>query len=229
MQPVPLADAPLDRWRHPTLRGRADGQAWVEDRAVVVLVPGRLHALPAPDEPPFGPTARLLTALRHRLPRHLEVRAGAAMGGILAEHHHLELLGPVQRLRPGAPATSDPPGLVRLSPTDGARVAALRDRDAPFHPSWLERGPWWGVVDGDRLVAAVGIREAGPRGSLLAAPILTRPARDRGASLLAAAARRLHGDAALDLRMDRRARVQQALDAGFIPVLRYERWRAVAR
>lgn len=226
--PVPIETIAerLDPWRHLDARcalAVPGARAWLHDGALICAWEEVIHAI---DPELFGPTAVLLGRIREQLPPRLELRAGPAMGGILTATHRTELVGPQQRLALGQPALPDPLHLVRLTPSDADRIRALADDDAPIADRWLASGPWLGALDEGILVAACGVRAAGGGAVHLAAPVLhrTHRRRDTGARLLAALGRRLGGDLAVDVRLDRRDRVEHATAAGFRPVVQWERW-----
>ena len=64
-----------------------------------------------------------------------------------------------------APAGDDPPDAIVLGPPHATQAydLAMLTRPGPFGPRTIELGEYWGVFDGDRLVAMAGERmHAGP-------------------------------------------------------------------
>lgn len=222
-----------DPWRFLDVRCALDephAMAWVRGDAAVCAwgPPPVIHAL---NHAAYDETAALLSRLRGELPARFELRAGPAGGGVLAEGYHMELLGPVVRMRRARTPDGDPDRFVALGPEHAGEVSAISDKESRFVPRWLGRGGWFGIRHGPELVAAVGPRDTGDGAALLAAPVVAKQARrtGEGPALLAAVSRRLHGDVGIDIRVDRRQRLEWASEAGFEREFIYERWWGVAR
>jgi len=200
------------------------------DEPGLVLRWGRPPIVHAIETEPFGPTSTLLTHVLDQLPERLELRAGPAAGGILAETHRIELLGPMRRMVHRRHAESrTPKGLVTLGPEQADAVRAIHDADGPLPPPRLPRG-WLGVVRQDRLVAALGPLAHGDGITTLSAPRLARSARDAVTVVrLLAAALPDSGTCFVDLRADHRNRCALIQEAGFESVGAWERWWCVRR
>ena len=198
--------------------------------AGLVVAWGRSRIVHAVEAEPFGPTSQLLLDLLPTLPDRLELRAGTAAAGILAETHTIELVAPVRRLALATRATPSSPVSVPLTPDDAAAVRAIADEDAPMPPSPLPAG-WRGVRRGTSLVAAAGPVAMGDGAALIAAPRLARGARrdETATRLLADVAAAFDAELALDVRADRKDRREQAYAAGFVDATAYERWWCVRR
>lgn len=213
----------LNVWRdRVTKRWTADG-----GEVAILRDPPMVHAI---GTRAFDPVAELLADRRTDLPERFELRVGPAAAGIVARTHRITMIGPMHRLIAGPPRLPEPEGLRALRPADADAVTQLSDSDHDLDPSWLKGPGWIGVEDHGSLTGAIGpIREGGGI-TLLSPPRLARRARrtDLAAQLCAAAIRRYPG-AVLDVRMDRRARVAWAVEAGFQIVGAWERWWAEAR
>lgn len=84
------------------------GGSIYEDREGLVIQWGTSPVIHAIEPEAFGPTSHLLSTLLRDLPNQLELRAGQAAGGILAETHHIEMVGPFRRYRFGPPKIGIP-------------------------------------------------------------------------------------------------------------------------
>ncbi|MFK7930438.1 MAG: hypothetical protein AB8H79_19780 [Myxococcota bacterium] len=225
-------------WTHADVRCALDqpgAMAWVDGPALVCAwgprTPRNAAVVHAVEERAFGPCAQLLAELRPHLPARLELRVGQAGAGVLAQSHHIDMLGPVQRFAAPDRATLDEPvGVAPLSPLHIDAIRALVGRDDPPAPAQIDPG-WIGVFEGQELVAAVGPVDTGDDVCQVRPPLLARRHRktDLGAQMLSAFVGRQRRTVFVDIRADRRSKVDLAERAGFRLTSAFERWWCVRR
>jgi RimJ/RimL family protein N-acetyltransferase len=210
-------------------------------RAVALLyTASALPTLLAIGDPP--PLAELLDAIRDRLPPRLHAHLTPGLHDALAPRYASESRAEMRKLALTAPAQLDgvdTSAVVPLEPRDATEIERFFAAAYPanwFDPRMLETGHYFGVREGDALVAAGGVHVCSPaeRVAALGNIAVAESHRGRGLgtrmtaricrSVLAAA-----DHVGLNVRSDNRAAIACYERLGFTAVVPYEEHTLLAR